>query len=43
MKQSFRLTGNCDKCGENAELHGTENYGEWVCEKCKTEKENSND
>ena len=35
MKQAFRLTGNCDKCGESAELSGTDNYGEWVCDTCK--------
>jgi formylmethanofuran dehydrogenase subunit E len=34
MKKQGQLTGKCDKCGEVAPLHGTENYGEWLCENC---------
>lgn len=35
MKKTGRLRGACDSCQEVTELHGTEQYGEWLCLSCK--------
>ena len=33
-KKSGRLSGACDWCGDIAPLHGTDEYGQWICGSC---------